>query len=119
MASQSGLLDFPLLFECSWEVANKSGGIYTVLRSKVPVTVDEFGDRYCLLGPFVQHMATIEFEEIEPKDLMAVAVSKLRSSGINVHYGRWLVAGTPNVLLFDLGSGYHNLGSWRRCEIMS
>lgn len=35
----------PLLFECAWEVANKVGGIYTVIKTKVPVTVKEFGDR--------------------------------------------------------------------------
>ena len=36
----------PLLFECAWEVANKVGGIYTVIKTKVPVTVKEYGDRY-------------------------------------------------------------------------
>jgi glycogen(starch) synthase len=35
----------PLLFEVAWEVANKVGGIYTVIKTKVPVTVKEFGDR--------------------------------------------------------------------------
>ena len=30
-----------LLFECAWEVANKVGGIYTVIKTKVPVTVSE------------------------------------------------------------------------------
>ena len=38
----------PLLFECAWEVANKVGGIYTVIKTKVPVTVREYGDRYVL-----------------------------------------------------------------------
>jgi glycogen synthase len=40
----------PLLFECAWEVANKVGGIYTVIKTKVPVTVSEYGERYCLIG---------------------------------------------------------------------
>ena len=31
--------------ETSWEVANKQGGIYTVLRSKAGVSVKEMGDR--------------------------------------------------------------------------
>ena len=39
----------PLLFECAWEVANKVGGIYTVIKTKVPVTVKEYGDRYVFL----------------------------------------------------------------------
>lgn len=43
----------PLLFECAWEVANKVGGIYTVIKTKVPVTVKEYGDRYVFLCCFV------------------------------------------------------------------
>jgi len=31
----------PLLFEIAWEVANKVGGIYTVIKSKTPVTATE------------------------------------------------------------------------------
>jgi glycogen(starch) synthase len=42
----------PLLFECAWEVANKVGGIYTVIKTKVPVTVKEYGDRYVFLFSF-------------------------------------------------------------------
>ena len=38
------------VFECAWEVANKVGGIYTVLRSKTGVSVNEMGDQYVLLG---------------------------------------------------------------------
>ena len=42
------LVIYNLLFRCleaSWEVANKQGGIYTVLRSKAAVSVREMGDR--------------------------------------------------------------------------
>lgn len=38
------------VFECAWEVANKVGGIYTVIRSKTGVSVNELGDQYVLLG---------------------------------------------------------------------
>ena len=31
--------------EAAWEVANKVGGIYTVLRSKAAVSVQELGDK--------------------------------------------------------------------------
>ena len=36
------------------EVANEAvavGGIYSVLKSKAPVTTAEYGDRYCMIGP--------------------------------------------------------------------
>ena len=51
------------VFECAWEVANKVGGIYTVIRSKTGVSVNELGDQYILLGPYVEMKARQEIEE--------------------------------------------------------
>jgi glycogen(starch) synthase len=39
------------LFEIATEVANRVGGIYSVIKSKAPVTTAEYGDRYTLIGP--------------------------------------------------------------------
>jgi hypothetical protein len=39
------------LFETSWEVCNKVGGIYTVITSKVREALAAYGDQYFLLGP--------------------------------------------------------------------
>ena len=52
----------PILFECAWEVCNQVGGIYTVIRSKVPAMVEEWGENYCLIGPYFPQTAAIEFE---------------------------------------------------------
>ena len=41
------------LFETSWEVCNKVGGIYTVISTKALNVVNEFGDNYILIGPDV------------------------------------------------------------------
>ena len=41
------------LFEVSWEVCNKVGGIYTVVSTKVPSMQKRFGDHYFALGPDV------------------------------------------------------------------
>ncbi|KAI0748965.1 glycogen synthase [Irpex lacteus] len=82
----------PLLFECAWEVANKVGGIYTVIKTKVPVTV----------------------EAQEPTDPhLAATLDALRSAGVKLLYGRWLVEGAPKVLLFDTGSQYSRLDEWK------
>ncbi|VBB28731.1 unnamed protein product [Acanthocheilonema viteae] len=48
------------VFECSWEVANKVGGIYTVLRTKAPITTEELGDQYCMLGPYKEERVKLE-----------------------------------------------------------
>jgi glycogen synthase len=104
----------PLLFECAWEVANKVGGIYTVIKTKVPVTVQEYGDRYCLIGPLSYKTAPMEVEAQEPTDPhLAATLDSLRSAGVKCLYGRWLVEGAPRVLLFDTGSQYSRLDEWK------
>ncbi|KZS95224.1 glycogen synthase [Sistotremastrum niveocremeum HHB9708] len=104
----------PQLFECAWEVANKVGGIYTVIKTKVPVTVSEFGDRYCLIGPLSYKTAPMEVEAKEPTDPALIStLQAMRESGVKCLYGRWLIEGAPNVLLFDTSSQYHKLDEWK------
>lgn len=104
----------PVLFECAWEVANKVGGIYTVIKSKVPVTVSEFGDRYTLIGPLSYKSAPMEVEAEEPSDPhIASTLQSMRVKGVKCLYGRWLIDGNPHVLLFDTGSQYHRLDEWK------
>ena len=40
-----------MLFEASWEVCNKVGGIYTVVKSKVELMKDNYHN-YFMVGPF-------------------------------------------------------------------
>ena len=104
----------PILFECAWEVANKVGGIYTVIKSKVPVTVSEFGDRYTLIGPLSYKSAPMEVEAEEPTDPhISSTLDSMRVKGVKCLYGRWLIDGNPHVLLFDTGSQYHRIDEWK------
>ncbi|MCK4657989.1 MAG: glycogen/starch synthase [Phycisphaerae bacterium] len=105
--------DEPLLFEIGWEVARKVGGIYTVLRSKADITVEQWGDRYCLIGIYSPDSAATEFEPLEPGPVLGPTVEALRQQGVGVHFGRWLVKGHPRVLLFDLGTCYHKMDDWK------
>jgi len=93
----------PILFEIAWEVCNQVGGIYTVIRSKVPSMVEEWGDHYCLIGPYFAQTASIEFEP-QPHDesVFSQVAANLRAEGLPVHYGRWLVTGRPRIILVDL-----------------
>ncbi|KAK7460603.1 glycogen synthase isoform 1 [Stygiomarasmius scandens] len=103
-----------LLFECAWEVANKVGGIYTVIKTKVPVTVAEYGDRYTLIGPLSYKTAPMEVEQQEPTDPhLAETLESMRAQGVKLLYGRWLIEGAPKVLLFDTGSMYSKLDEWK------
>lgn len=104
----------PILFECAWEVANKVGGIYTVIKTKVPVTVSEYGNRYCLIGPLSYKTAPMEVDQEEPSDPhLQSALEEMRSRGVKALYGRWLIEGAPHVLLFDTSSQYYQLDEWK------
>ena len=91
----------PLLIESAWEVCNQVGGIYTVIRSKVPSIVQAWGERFALIGPYFSQHANVEFEPSEDyNNPFGKAVLKMRKAGFEVHYGHWLVTGRPKVILF-------------------
>lgn len=97
-----------------FSIKNLVGGIYTVIKTKVPVTVSEYGDRYTLIGPLSYKTAPLEVEPQEPTDPDIVSVlNEMRDRGVKYLYGRWLIEGAPKVLLFDVGSVYHRLDEWK------
>ncbi|CAG8522138.1 7687_t:CDS:2 [Dentiscutata heterogama] len=104
----------PLLFEIAWEVANKVGGIYTVIKSKAPVTVHEYGDSYTLIGPLNHRTAAAE---VEPEPVtnwyMKEILDDMTRQGIKWMYGRWLIEGAPRVVLFDTNSIIERLDAWK------
>lgn len=101
--------DQPLLFECGWEVCWQLGGIYTVLRTKVPAMLEKWGERYFLIGPYNPSTAALEFEERPAEGIIAEALDQLRDAGIPCHFGRWLVPGRPQVILLDYRARYTRL----------
>lgn len=103
-----------LLFEVATEVAHKVGGIYSVLKSKAPISVAEYRERYTLIGPWHHESAQIEVEELPVKDdFIRQSLELMSSRGVRWLYGRWLIEGAPRVLLFDLSSAAHNLNEWK------
>ncbi len=94
------------LFEVSWEVANKVGGIHTVLSSKATTAVAEYGDEYILIGPW---LLSEEGEEKAPFDddpAYADFCDSCRQMGLPVRVGRWRVAGRPRCILVEFSSLY-------------
>jgi glycogen(starch) synthase len=89
------------VIEVGYEVANKVGGIYTVLASKaehMKRTVRE----YYAIGPYYEKNATVEFEEKAPPEKMGKAFDFLKKNhGMHCRFGTWLVEGKPNCILID------------------
>lgn len=105
-------LENTILTEVAWEVCNQVGGIYTVIRSKVPVMIDHWNDNYLLLGPYINQNVAADFEPADPDDSkISKAVEKLKEMGLDVHYGRWLVSGRPKTVLFNPNSVMGDLGN--------
>lgn len=90
------------LIEVSWEVCNQVGGIYTVIRSKVPCVMDHWAGRYCLVGPYVNKNILAELDLMDDvQDIFGQAAAILRKKGYHVHYAEWLVTGKPRVVLIN------------------
>lgn len=88
------------LFEVSWEVCNKVGGIHTVIATKAPTVTNLLGDKYIVIGPdFSQDNGASEFEE--DASLMKAWRQSLYDKGIRIRIGRWKISGSPIAILID------------------
>jgi len=91
-----------LLVEVAWEVCNQVGGIYTVIRSKAPVMVDNWSGHFCMIGPYINKNTLAELEPLEDAaDVFGLAASNLRKKGYDVIYAEWLITGKPRVVLLN------------------
>lgn len=90
------------LVEVSWEACNQVGGIYTVIRSKAPVMVNNWGTNYCLIGPYAGKSIQAELEPLDQSvDAFGQAAANLRAKGYDIYYAEWLVTGRPRAVLLN------------------
>jgi len=89
------------LFEVSWEVCNKIGGIWTVLKSKTRPTIEQYGERYCLIGPYFTQSSKGEFEAGDTPNEWKESFSDLKKEGLLLKFGYWLMPGNPKTILID------------------
>ncbi|MDR0824427.1 MAG: glycosyl transferase [Prevotella sp.] len=89
------------IFEASWEVCNKVGGIYTVLSTKAKSMQDRYKDKAIFIGPDIWEGKINPWFE-EDKSLFADWVETAAVyDHLNVRVGRWNVPGKPIVILID------------------
>ncbi|MCK5177213.1 MAG: glycogen/starch synthase, partial [Candidatus Aenigmarchaeota archaeon] len=98
-----------VFFEVSYEVANKVGGIYTVIKSKIPSMVKYYGQNYFLIGFYNQNNARYEFIQTETPPEFKTIVDNLLKLGIKCFYGRWATPDEPKILLLDIENFKHKL----------
>jgi len=90
-----------VLFEVSFEVCNKVGGIYNVLKSKAAQMVAKYRENYFAIGPCYPEKAVLEIVKQDPPEFMKNIFSEMENLGIICNYGKWLIEGRPNVILID------------------
>ena len=89
-----------LIFEASWEVCHKIGGIYTVVKSKAALLAEKY-ENYFLIGPYFERNALLDLEEIDPPEFLKEIFNALKPEGITCHYGTWNIKGEPKTILID------------------
>ena len=99
-----------MVFEASWEVCNKVGGIFTVLSSKARHMEKQYKNSYCLIGPYFSEKSRGVFKEESIPEIYKQMYDKLKAEGIICHFGSWLIEGGPKVILIDFK------GLWPRSD---
>ena len=88
------------IFESSWEVCNKVGGIYTVLSTRAKTLQEVFQDKIIFIGPdFWKESESPYFKE--DRSLFADWQRVAKDQGLKVRAGRWTVPGEPIAILVD------------------
>ena len=88
------------IFESSWEVCNKIGGIYTVLSTRAKTLQDKMCDHIIFIGPDCWKEKECPFF-IEDQALFPEWRTKAKNEGLALKIGRWNVPGMPIAILVD------------------
>ncbi|MFH0865565.1 MAG: alpha-glucan family phosphorylase, partial [Bacteroidota bacterium] len=99
--SDAKILKPDYLFEISWEVCNKVGGIYTVISTKAPTLVKELKDNIIFIGPDVLKETKDNPEFIEDRFLYRSWREEAERHGLRFKIGRWNITGNPVAILVD------------------
>ena len=93
------------IFESSWEVCNKVGGIYTVLSTRAKTMQDMLCDRVIFIGPDFGNADNNPLF-IEDKALWKTWSKQAAKEGLRIRTGRWNIPGKPCVVLVDFKPYY-------------
>lgn len=82
------------------------GGIYTVIKTKIPSVLENVEGDYILIGPYFQSSMR-EVETCDPIGPLKQVITSMNSESLGCVYGTWLVDGSPSVILLDTSSCRH------------
>ncbi|MDR2691567.1 MAG: glycogen/starch synthase [Dysgonamonadaceae bacterium] len=95
------------IFEASWEVCNKVGGIYAVLSTRAKTLRQQWDDRLVFIGPDLwKNVDNPDFTE--HKTLLQEWRNQAGKENLKVRAGRWNIPGKPLAVLVDF-QDYFNI----------
>jgi len=93
------------LFEVSWEVGHKVGGVHTVVSTKAKTLVERLGDAYVAVGPWLLSEGNAEkVLDVDPG--FDAFCDGCRAAGVPVRVGRWRIPGAPRAILVEFTGLY-------------
>lgn len=100
------LLTPDYIFESSWEVCNKVGGIYTVLSTRAKTLQEAFPDRLFFIGPDVWSGKENPLFTEDDELLKAWRTEAETKDDLKIRVGRWNIPGNPITILVDFTPFY-------------
>ena len=98
---KNSILKPDYLFEVSWEVCNKVGGIYTVIATKALHMQAELGRHHILIGPDVWMHRAENPDFLEDPTLYSSWKQEAAKEDLRLRIGRWNIPGKPIAILVD------------------
>ncbi|MFA6831415.1 MAG: glycosyltransferase [Bacteroidaceae bacterium] len=102
--TKSKLISPDYIFETSWEVCNKVGGIYTVLSTRANTLQKSYPDKLFFIGPDLWLGKKNPFFLEDATLLKDWKQYALEVDHLNIRVGRWNVPGKPITILVDFQS---------------
>lgn len=93
------------IFESSWEVCNKVGGIYTVLSTRAKTLQTKMHDHIIFIGPDCWGKQRSPYFQ-EDASLFTDWKIQAKKEGLVLKIGRWSVPGNPVAILVDFTQYY-------------
>lgn len=112
------------IFETSWEVCNRVGGIYAVLSTRAASMRRQYGDNVIFIGPDVWSTESPSPYFTEDAEAIPGFQQIAMTKGLYVRVGRWSIPGNPRVVLVDYKPAMNHLNdlyahAWERWHVSS
>lgn len=89
------------IFETSWEVCNKVGGIYTVLSTRANTLQSSYKDKILFIGPDIWNGKENPLFDESDELYRSWKIHALEVDNLSIRVGRWSIPGAPIVILVD------------------